>query len=44
MRTALFRDKNSKIHCVEDICAHRGAKLSKGEIKNTNLTFKFPKQ
>ncbi|MGO1580771.1 MAG: hypothetical protein ACTHWZ_05120 [Peptoniphilaceae bacterium] len=26
------------------MCAHRGAKLSKGEIKNTNLTFKFPKQ
>lgn len=38
---ALFRDENSKIHCVEDICAHRGAKLSNGEIKNNCIKCPF---
>jgi len=29
----LFRDAAGEVHCLSDICSHRGASLSKGKIK-----------
>ena len=29
----LFRDSDSNIHCLSDVCCHRGAALSQGKIK-----------
>lgn len=29
---ALFRDEAGKVHCVSDICIHRGASLSRGKV------------
>ncbi len=28
----LWRDAAGKVHCLEDYCPHRGARLSRGEI------------
>ncbi|CAK9261221.1 unnamed protein product [Sphagnum jensenii] len=33
----LFYDGDGKIHCFEDRCPHRSAKLSEGQITNGNL-------
>jgi phenylpropionate dioxygenase-like ring-hydroxylating dioxygenase large terminal subunit len=30
----LWRDDQGKVHCLHDVCSHRGARLSKGEIRN----------
>ena len=29
----LFRDSEGKIHCLSNVCAHRGAALADGELK-----------
>lgn len=31
---ALFRDESGQVHCVSDICIHRGASLSRGRVHN----------
>lgn len=31
---AFFRDDRGELHCVQDLCAHRGASLSKGTVSN----------
>ena len=31
---ALFRDAQGRVHCVSDICIHRGASLSRGRVYN----------
>lgn len=36
-RIVLWRDTKGKVHCVEDYCPHRGAKLSLGEIHATTI-------
>ena len=28
----LWRDTHGKLHCLEDYCPHRGARLSRGEV------------
>jgi len=33
----LWRDPDGKLHCVEDFCPHRGAKLSLGQVCNGNV-------
>ena len=33
----LWRDVDGKIHCVEDFCPHRGAKLSLGRVCDGNV-------
>lgn len=38
---AFFRDSDGKIHCVMDICAHRGAALSKGECDDGHIKCPF---
>ncbi|MCC5870707.1 MAG: aromatic ring-hydroxylating dioxygenase subunit alpha [Gammaproteobacteria bacterium] len=30
----LFRDESGEIHCLSDVCCHRGAALSKGKVSN----------
>mgnify|MGYP001353358280 FL=1 len=32
----IYRDKNSKINAISDICIHRGASLSSGKLLNNN--------
>ena len=34
---ALYRDGQDQIHCVSDLCVHRGASLSQGKLKDDNL-------
>jgi nitrite reductase/ring-hydroxylating ferredoxin subunit len=34
---ALFRDCNGDLHAIEDRCAHRGVKLSRGFVEGCNL-------
>ena len=29
----LFRDQSGQVHCLHDVCSHRGGALSKGKIK-----------
>ncbi|NLW41890.1 MAG: aromatic ring-hydroxylating dioxygenase subunit alpha [Tissierellia bacterium] len=38
---AFFRDENETIHCVMDICAHRGAALSLGTVKDDCIKCPF---
>jgi phenylpropionate dioxygenase-like ring-hydroxylating dioxygenase large terminal subunit len=38
---ALFRDENGELHAVEDRCAHRQLKLSKGTVKGCNLVCNY---
>ncbi len=33
----LFRDETGKIHCLSDICVHRGASLAIGQCKNGGI-------
>ncbi|MDJ0926245.1 MAG: aromatic ring-hydroxylating dioxygenase subunit alpha [Gammaproteobacteria bacterium] len=33
----LFRDADARIHCLSDLCVHRGASLSVGECKNGGI-------
>ena len=33
----LWRDQDQRLHCVEDFCPHRGAKLSLGAVCDDNL-------
>ncbi len=33
----LWRDDDEKLHCVEDFCPHRGAKLSLGKVCDGNV-------
>lgn len=35
---AVFRSKTGKVSCILDRCLHRGALLSKGEVRGENLT------
>lgn len=37
----LYRDENGKVVCLNDVCKHRGAALSKGSLKNGCLTCPF---
>lgn len=38
---ALFRNTRGELHCVEDLCAHRGASLSKGTVENNCIKCPF---
>lgn len=40
-RIVLWRDTKGKVHCVEDYCPHRGAKLSLGEIHEDHLACRY---
>ena len=33
----LFRDEQGKINCLQDTCAHRGASLGHGKLRNGNV-------
>lgn len=33
----LFRDEQGKVHCLHDVCAHRGGALSKGKVLGNNV-------
>ena len=33
----LFRASDSSIHCLSDLCCHRGASLAMGECKNDGI-------
>ena len=34
---AVFRDTNGKVHCLSDVCVHRGGSLAHGKIKGDHL-------
>ncbi len=36
-----WRDQNNKVHCLRDVCTHRGAALSKGKCVNDHLQCPF---
>ncbi len=38
---AFFRDVDDNVHCVQDRCAHRGASLSKGVVRNNCIRCPF---
>lgn len=40
-KLAFFRDSKGKLNCVMDVCAHRGAALSKGEVKDDCIKCPF---
>jgi phenylpropionate dioxygenase-like ring-hydroxylating dioxygenase large terminal subunit len=33
-KLAIWRDKDGKVHCISDICCHRGASISHGKLLN----------
>ena len=37
----LWRDTGGQLHCLEDYCPHRGAKLSRGEILGDNIACRY---
>jgi len=37
----LWKDAQNRVNCIEDICVHRKAKLSKGKVVNGNLQCPF---
>lgn len=38
---AFFRDSRGELHCVQEKCAHRGASLGKGTVKNNCIKCPF---
>ncbi|MGE0037529.1 MAG: Rieske 2Fe-2S domain-containing protein [Xanthobacteraceae bacterium] len=37
----LWRDDAGKVHCLEDYCPHRGARLSRGEVLGDNIACRY---
>ena len=37
----LWRDEAGKVHCLEDYCPHRGARLSRGEVLGDNIACRY---
>src|SRR5262245_16116318 len=37
----LWRDTNGQLHCLEDYCPHRGARLSRGEVLGDNIACRY---
>ncbi len=37
----LWRDAAGTLHCLEDYCPHRGARLSRGEISGDNISCRY---
>ena len=37
----LWRDEAGRVHCLEDYCPHRGARLSRGEITGDNISCRY---
>lgn len=37
----LWRDKDGKVHCVDDYCPHRGARLSRGEVHDGHIACRY---
>ena len=37
----LWRDGAGTLHCLEDYCPHRGARLSRGEILGDNISCRY---
>ena len=37
----LWRDAAGKVHCLEDYCPHRGARLSRGEIVGDDIACRY---
>ncbi len=37
----LWRDTTGKLHCLEDYCPHRGARLSRGEVNQDNISCRY---
>jgi len=33
----LFRDQSGKVHCLHDVCSHRGGSLGKGKLNGDNV-------
>ena len=34
----LWRDTGGRVQCLEDYCPHRGARLSRGEVNQDNIS------
>lgn len=41
-KMALWRDFNGKVHCISDICCHRGASISHGRLINNGERIMCP--
>ena len=37
----LWRDTHGKLHCLEDYCPHRGARLSRGEVNQDDISCRY---
>jgi phenylpropionate dioxygenase-like ring-hydroxylating dioxygenase large terminal subunit len=37
----LWRDTSGQLHCLEDYCPHRGARLSRGEVLGDNIACRY---
>ncbi len=37
----LWRDSEGKLHCLEDYCPHRGARLSRGEVNQDHISCRY---
>jgi phenylpropionate dioxygenase-like ring-hydroxylating dioxygenase large terminal subunit len=37
----LWRDTGGRLHCLEDYCPHRGARLSRGEVNEDNISCRY---
>ena len=37
----LWRDTGGRLHCLEDYCPHRGARLSRGEVNQDNISCRY---
>ena len=37
----LWRDQNGRVQCLEDHCPHRGARLSRGEVHEGNISCRY---
>src|SRR5215475_8111869 len=37
----LWRDQQGKLHCLEDYCPHRGARLSRGEVNGNDISCRY---